>query len=200
MLLGRIIEAMIFAAEIPLTANDLEGFFEIENPNNVEVSLELIQHELDQLVTKFQSHDFSYELKRINSGYQFVTKTDYADYVRLVLIAKDKKKISKSALEALAVIAYKQPVTKAEIEYIRGVNSDYAVNKLLENQLIEISGRSDLPGKPLLYRTSPFFLEYFKINSISDLPTLAEIKVDEEVLAKEYKNILNKQNQQENKQ
>ena len=200
MLLGRIIEAMIFAAEIPLTANDLVGFFEIENPNNVEVSLELIQHELDQLVTKFQSHDFSYELKRINSGYQFVTKTDYADYVRLVLIAKDKKKISKSALEALAVIAYKQPVTKAEIEYIRGVNSDYAVNKLLENQLIEISGRSDLPGKPLLYRTSPFFLEYFKINSISDLPTLAEIKVDEEVLAKEYKNILNKQNQQENKQ
>jgi len=91
-----------------------------------------------------------------------------------------KKKLSRASLETLAIIAYRQPVTKAEIEFIRGVASDYAVQKLLERNLVSIAGRADAPGKPLLYATSPYFMQFFGLNDPSELPKLKDFELSEE--------------------
>jgi segregation and condensation protein B len=115
------------------------------------------------------------ELVNINNGYQFLTKKQFHPIVNLLQLQRAKKKLSQAALETLAVVAYKQPVTKTEIEQIRGVNCDYSIQKLLEKELISIAGKSDTVGKPLLYSTSAQFMDYFGINSISELPHLKEL-------------------------
>lgn len=186
--LEKAIEAILFSAEKPLSIKDLEAIF--QHPSLVHLKIEK-QHIIDCLNSielKYQKEDYPVILKMVNSGYQLFTKKEYYEVVRIATIHKEKKKLSKAALETLSIIAYKQPITKSEIEHIRGVNSDYAVQKLLEFQLIEIAGRSDMPGKPLLYRTSDNFFEYFKINSINDLPKLNEINDNEEINTETFKN------------
>jgi segregation and condensation protein B len=133
-------------------------------------------------MARYHSKDYAFELRAVGGGYQFYSKTEFAPFVRSLLVIRENKKLSRAALETLSIVAYRQPITKAEIEYIRGVNCDYAMQKLLEKQLVEPAGRADLPGKPLLYRTTHFFFEYFGINSIEDLPKLKEFKTDEENL------------------
>ncbi len=111
---------------------------------------------------------------RSGGGFQFLTKQDYHESVAALLHLHARRKLTNAALETLAIIAYRQPVTRAEIEQIRGVNSDYTVNKLMEKELVEITGRSKEPGRPLLYGTSAFFMDYFGINSLDELPQLKE--------------------------
>ena len=115
------------------------------------------------------------EVVKVSNGYQFLTKKDYHAVVSLLQAQRAKKKLSQAALETLAIIAYKQPVTKPEIEQIRGVNCDYSIQKLLEKELITIVGKSDTVGKPILYGTSPLFMDYFGVNDISDLPQIKEL-------------------------
>jgi len=188
--LTQSIEAILFAAEKPLSLKDFETIFQHHSLIHLEITKTQIEDCLKSIENKYQNPEYPIMLKIVNGGYQLFTKPDYYEIVRIATLHKEKKKLSKTALETLSIIAYKQPITKPEIEHIRGVNSDYAIQKLLELQLIEIAGRSDLPGKPLLYRTSEIFFEYFKISSLTDLPKLNEINDNEEIQTETFKNTI----------
>jgi segregation and condensation protein B len=136
----------------------------------VEVPGEDIEAALQGLLTKYESDQYSFQICQLAGGYQFLTKPAYQVSIGILLKQKSKKRLSNSALETMSIIAYKQPITKTEIERIRGVNCDYAVQKLLDRGLILIQGKSDAPGRPILYGTSTQFMEYFGINSLKDLP------------------------------
>jgi segregation and condensation protein B len=135
-----------------------------------EVPQEHIESALQALQEKYQSDDFSFALEHVGGGYQFLTKPAYQVSIGILLKQQSQKRLSTAQLETLAIVAYKQPITKGEVEQIRGVNSDYSVQKLLEKELIEIKGKSDGVGRPLIYGTSDKFMEYFGINSIQELP------------------------------
>ncbi|HTI12748.1 MAG TPA: SMC-Scp complex subunit ScpB [Puia sp.] len=171
------IEALIFASDKPLTSmeiteliNNAFGFMEEK------LTLEQIQTSLDGIIEKYASEFYPFEVRESGGGWQFLTKKDFHKTVAQLNGEKFLKRLSSAALETLAIIAYKQPITKGEIEAIRGVSSDYSIQKLLEKELIIISGRNeDMPGKPLVYSTSKTFMDYFGINSAADLPKLKEI-------------------------
>lgn len=135
-----------------------------------EVPLEHIASAILDLQGKYAQEDFSFALEHLGGGYQFLTKPAYQASISILLKQQSQKRLSAAQLETLSIIAYKQPVTKTEVEQIRGVNCDYSVQKLLEKELIAIKGKSDGIGRPLLYGTSDKFMEYFGINSIQDLP------------------------------
>ena len=171
------IEALIFASDKPLTSmeiteliNNAFGFMEEK------LTLEQIQTSIDGIREKYASEFYPFEVRESGGGWQFLTKKDFHKTVAQLNGEKFLKRLSSAALETLAIIAYKQPITKGEIEAIRGVSSDYSIQKLLEKELIIISGRNeDMPGKPLVYSTSKTFMDYFGINSPADLPKLKEI-------------------------
>ncbi|MBX9850321.1 MAG: SMC-Scp complex subunit ScpB [Cytophagaceae bacterium] len=163
------IESLIFCSNEPIKAEEirqcLNEMFEAEIPG------EDIQTAIEALLTKYENEDFPFQIFKIASGYQFLTKPAYQSSISILLKQKSKKRLSTSALETIAIIAYKQPISKGQIEQIRGVNCDYAIQKLLEKELIEIKGKSEGVGRPILYGTSQKFLEYFGINDMKDLPT-----------------------------
>jgi len=171
------IEALIFASEKPLTAleiveliNNALGFMEER------ITLDQVESCIEGIHEKYQSEFYPFEVKESGGGWQFLTKKDFHKTIAQLNGDKFLKRLSTAAMETLAIIAYKQPITKGEIESIRGVNSDYSIQKLLEKELIVITGRSEhLPGKPLVYATSRNFMDYFGINSAEDLPKIKEI-------------------------
>ncbi len=138
---------------------------------NADVPEEDILAALHRVDEKFQSDEFSFQLNRSAGGYQFLTKPAYQASIGIMLKQQSKKRLSISAMETLSIIAYKQPISKPEVENIRGVNCDYAIQKLLDKGLIEILGKAESIGRPMLYGTSPKFMEYFGINDIAELPT-----------------------------
>jgi segregation and condensation protein B len=179
------IEALIFASDKALSNEEI-----IELINNAlgfiedRADLEQIETAIQGIKEKYDSEFYAFELKQSGGGWQFLTKPMYHKTIALLNGDKFLKKLSAAALETLAIIAYKQPITKSEIESIRGVNCDYAVQKLLEKDLIIISGRNeDAVGKPLIYATSKSFMDYFGINSASDLPKINEVLMEELVRA-----------------
>jgi len=179
------IEALIFASEKPLTSLDI-----VELINNAfgfmeeRVTLDQVESCVSGIKEKYASEFYPFELRESGGGYQFLTKKDFHKTIAQLNGDKFLKRLSNAALETLAIIAYKQPITKGEIEAIRGVNSDYSVQKLLEKELIIISGRNEnLPGKPLVYTTSKNFMDYFGINSAEDLPKIKEVLADQIVEA-----------------
>lgn len=165
---------MVFCSPEPITAEEikkcLDEMFETDVPEN---DIESALVSLDQ---KYQSEHFSFSIAQIAGGYQFLTKPAYQASISILLKQKSKKRLSTSALETLAIIAYRQPITKSEIEQIRGVNCDYAVQKLLEKELLEIKGKSEAIGRPVLYGTNNRFMEYFGINSLEELPQLKDFE------------------------
>jgi len=171
------IEALIFASDKPLTSmeiteliNNAFGFMEEK------LTLEQIQTSIDGIREKYASEFYPFEVRESGGGWQFLTKKDFHKTVGQLNGEKFLKRLSTAALETLSIIAYKQPITKGEIEAIRGVSSDYSIQKLLEKELIIISGRNEeMPGKPLVYATSKTFMDYFGINSPADLPKLKEV-------------------------
>jgi len=175
------IEALIFASDKPLTAleiteyvNNALGFIEDR------ASLDQVETAIEGIKEKYDTEFYAFELKQSGGGLQFLTKAAYHKTVALINGDKFIKKLSTASLETLAIIAYKQPITKSEIESIRGVNCDYAVQKLLEKDLVIISGRNeDAVGKPLIYATSKSFMDYFGINSADDLPKISEVLIEE---------------------
>jgi segregation and condensation protein B len=171
------IEALVFCSEQSLSIDEISASLKITF--GWELSDEEIIAAIEDIKVKYQSEDFAFELVEIADGYQFLTKKNFHATVSALIQHKAKKKLSTSAMETLAIIAYKQPITKAEVEHIRGVNCDYAVQKLLEKELIEINGKSDSPGKPLVYGTSKSFMDYFGIKSVKDLPQLKDLHVDQ---------------------
>lgn len=179
------IEALVFASDKALNANDITelintafGFLEERiSQDQVEAALEGIQE-------KYSTEYYPFELKQSGGGWQFLTKPTFHSTIAQLNGDKFLKRLSNAALESLAIIAYKQPITKGEVEAIRGVNSDYSMQKLLEKELIVISGRNEmLPGKPLIYSTSRNFMDYFGINSTEDLPKIKEVLADQIVEA-----------------
>lgn len=144
-----------------------------------------IQEALAKLHEKYESEEFSFEVIKSGGGYQFLTKPAYQSSIGIYLKQQSKKRLSTSALETLSIIAYKQPVTKAEIEQIRGVNCDYSVQKLLEKNLVEIRGKAETIGRPLIYGTSEKFMDYFGINELSELPTPKDINQEENEIGEE---------------
>ncbi|WP_270090591.1 SMC-Scp complex subunit ScpB [Sphingobacterium sp. SYP-B4668] len=167
------IEAVIFASEEGIAISDLKQI--VQDSLAITISKEELQELVDRIAIKYQHEDSILELKLINNSFQFLTKSIYHVSVNQLISHKEKKKLSQSALETLAIIAYRQPITKLEIEQIRGVNCDYSVQRLLEKNLIRIAGKSETIGKPLLYGTSEQFMNHFGINSTKDLPQLKDI-------------------------
>ena len=179
------IEALIFASDKALSneeivelINNALGFIEDRADfNQIETAIQGIKE-------KYDSEFYAFELKQSGGGWQFLTKPMYHKTIALLNGDKFLKKLSAAALETLAIIAYKQPITKSEIESIRGVNCDYAVQKLLEKDLIIISGRNEeAVGKPLIYSTSKSFMDYFGINNADELPKINEVLMEEVVKA-----------------
>lgn len=171
------IEALIFASEKPLTIPEL-----VELINNAfgfmeeRITPEQVASCLEGIHEKYQSEFYPFQVVESGGGWQFLTKKEFHKTLAQLNGERFLKRLSTAALETLAIIAYKQPVTKGEIESIRGVNSDYSIQKLLEKELIIITGRNEqLPGKPLVYATSKNFMDYFGINSADDLPRIKEV-------------------------
>lgn len=175
--LAHHIEALIFVSEHSMTLKEIKNC--LDEQFATKMKKEEFFLAIDQLKEKYQSDDFAIEIVEISNGYRFMTKGAYYNTVATYLRQSTKKKLSKSALETLSIIAYKQPVIKSELEQIRGVSCDYSIQKLLEKELIEIEGRSEGPGRPLLYATSPKFMDYFGLKSIEDLPKTKDITVPE---------------------
>lgn len=179
------VEALIFASDKPLTnlelvdlVNNALGFIEDR------ATMDQVDAAIDGIREKYQAEFYPFEIRQSGGGWQFLTKKDYHKTIAQLNGDKFLKRLSTAALETLAIIAYKQPITKSEIEAIRGVNCDYAVQKLLEKDLIVIAGRNeDAVGKPLLYATSRSFMDYFGLNSADDLPKISEVLMDELVQA-----------------
>jgi segregation and condensation protein B len=166
------IESLIFAAPQAIQKEEIK--YCLENSQGLSISMEDILADLETIKTRYQAPEFGIELKEVGGGYQFLSKPDYfsliADYIKI----NARKKLSRAAMESLAIIAYKQPISKSEVEQIRGVNSDHSIQKLLDKELIEIKGRSEGPGKPILLGTSDRFMEYFGLRNLSDLPKLKD--------------------------
>lgn len=175
------IEALIFASEQPL---EFTTIHQLVNTRYEEIFDEsLIQNALEAIIEKYNSEHFPFSVVHSGGGYQFLTKSEYHKTVALINGDKFNKKLSNTAMETLAIIAYRQPITKSEVEYIRGVSSDYAIHKLLEKELIVITGRDEAAiGKPLLYATSQDFFDYLGIQSKDGLPQLKDINYESLVM------------------
>jgi segregation and condensation protein B len=178
------IEALIFASEKPLTTleitdliNNAFGFMEDK------IMLDQIESAIEGILEKYKAEFYPFEVRESGGGWQFLTKRDFHKTIAQLNGDKFLKRLSTAALETLSIIAYKQPVTKSEIESIRGVSSDYAIQKLLEKDLIVITGRNEnQPGHPLVYATSKNFMDYFGLNTTDDLPKLKEVFDDNFVI------------------
>ncbi len=175
--LSQHIEALVFSSEKPVSIQEIKSC--LENVFETKINPKAIESALEKLVERYQEEQFAFELVAIAGGYQFLTKGAFHPTVGAYLRQITKRRLSKAALETLSIIAYKQPVTKSEMERIRGVSCDYSVQKLLEKELIDIAGRSEAPGRPLLYGTSEKFMDYFGINSTKDLPKPKDFKEPE---------------------
>ncbi len=176
-------EALIFCAPNPLKETEiitcLTEMFEADVPAKD------VTAAIKKLEEKFKQGEFSFELVRSGGGYQFLTKPAYQASIGIMLKQQSKRRLSTSALETLSIIAYKQPVTRLDMEQIRGVNCDYSVNRLLEKGLIEIKGKAETVGRPILYGTSSQFMDYFGINNINELPTPKDFAQNENEIGEE---------------
>ena len=179
-LLAQHIESLIFVAEKPISAKDIK--ISLETAMEAEFKAPQIKEAIEALQAKYQEAEFAMELVEISNGFQFLTKPAFHNTVGAYLKLTTKKRLSRAAIETLSIIAYKQPVSKPEMEKIRGVSADYSLQKLLEKEIVEIVGRSDGPGKPLLYGTNDRFMDYFGLKSIDDLPKLKDFATPENVI------------------
>lgn len=177
------IEALIFASDKPVTTTEITDL--VNNAFGLtedKITSGEVTAAIEAICEKYQAASYPFEMRESGGGWQFLTKKDFHKTVAQLTGEKFLKRLSSASLETLAIIAYKQPVTKGEVEAIRGVNSDYSMQKLLEKELIVITGRNEeLPGKPLIYTTSKSFMDYFGINSADELPRIREVLANQEV-------------------
>lgn len=165
--LKMIIEALLYAAEKPLSAKEIRTVLPDAKVSDIAGALEVLRNE-------YESLERSFTIREVANGYQFRSRSEYAPYI-MKMLQKSPSRLSKAAMETLAIIAYKQPILRHEIERFRGVDVGGILRTLLEKGLVKIMGRKDLPGRPLIYGTSKRFLEVFDLKNISDLPKLKEI-------------------------
>ncbi len=161
------IEALLFVSERPLSLDQLRSILKTVGGMEIKVAIRDLQQD-------YETRSAGLTILELAGGYQMLSNSIYATYIKDFFKTKHKERLSKPALESLAIIAYKQPVTRADIEIIRGVNSDGVAGSLLSKDLIKVVGRKDVPGKPFMYGTTKQFLQYFGLKSLSDLPKLEE--------------------------
>ncbi len=165
----KTLHALLFVTDRPLSAGRLaEALGDVDD--------EMVSTLLEELGEELEKAAMPYRLREIAGGYQLTTESEYAPYVRRMLQIKKKNRLSKSALETLAIVAYKQPATRAQVEAVRGVSVSHAFDVLQEKRLIKVSGVAETPGRPKLYRTTDEFLVHFGIKSLKELPSIAEIR------------------------
>lgn len=171
-----VIEALIFASDDPIASKEIIDSIKEIDGSDTEITDDDIDLTVNELNANYEQNGNAFVILKIAHGYVHATKPEHAKYVGYLSSEKSKRRLSPAALETLAIIAYKQPLTKPELETIRGVNSDYTLNTLLEKNLITIQGRAETVGRPLLYVTTDEFLKYFGLNTITDLPKPREIE------------------------
>jgi segregation and condensation protein B len=178
----HIVEALLFASDEPLTTRQIIDIMRSSEDGGprLRVNEEDVLGIIRELNSEYVQAGRSFRIVHAAGGFQFATMPDFATWLGRLAKDKAKRKLTQAALETLAVIAYKQPVTKPEVEAIRGVNADYAIQKLLERGMVTIVGRAATPGRPLLYGTTTEFLKHFGINDLVELPKPREI---DEILA-----------------
>ena len=173
-----LVEALVFAAKEPLTISQIKVICQGEGPqvylHNLEAD-EIIES-INELNAEYEKTEKPYRIVQIAGGYQFSTLPMYAEWLGRLYKEQSRRKLSQSGIETLAIVSYKQPITKADIETIRGVNCDYVLKTLLEKELVTVVGRAHAPGRPLLYGTTREFLKHFGLNEITDLPRPREIE------------------------
>jgi segregation and condensation protein B len=173
-LLKQHIEALIFATPQAITPDEIKSV--LDEVFQTDLSGAEIQAAVEEIRTQYKNDQFAFELIEIAGGYQFLTKGAYHNAIAVHLRQTTKKRLSQAALETLAIVAYRQPVSKSDLEAIRGVNCDYALQKLLEKELVLITGRAETPGRPLLYATSEKFMDYLGIRDLGELPKPKDFK------------------------
>ena len=178
--LSQHIESLIFSSEQPIRFDEIKAC--LEEAFETEFTEEDLQNAITQLKERYKAADFSIEVVEIANGFQFLSKSAYHHTIGTYLRQTTKKRLSTAALETLSIIAYKQPIIKTELEKIRGVSCDYAIQKLLEKELVTIIGRSEGPGRPLLYGTSERFMHYFGIKDLTELPKPKDFKLPENTI------------------
>jgi len=191
---NSIIEVLIFSSDEPISENEIIRAIKGIDGEDIEITSDNISETVDLLNKSYEENGRSFRIKKIANGFVFVTTEIFAKYVGYLSSEKSKRRLSQAALETLAIIAYKQPVTKPELEQIRGVNSDYILTSLLEKNLITIIGRAESIGRPLLYGTTTEFLKYFGLYNLSDLPKpreIEEIMKDEDFIEQKNKIMMN---------
>ena len=174
------VEALIFASPQPITLEELRAV--LAESVGVDFTDTALSDAIRELKMRYDHAEHSFEVVQIAGGYQFMTKGAYHQTIGTHLRQQSTKKLSRSALETLSIIAYKQPVTRSDLEKIRGVSCDYAIQKLLEKELVTITGRSESVGKPLLYGVTDKFMDYFGIRSLNDLPQPKEFQLPENTI------------------
>jgi segregation and condensation protein B len=169
------VEAMIFAADEPVEPDRLASIF-AEVTGRPQPSEEEIDEAVEHLNREYRDTGRSVEIHRWAGGYRMATRQTLSPFVKAMFVGEQETSLSRSLMETLAVVAYRQPVTRPEVDFIRGVNSDYAIRKLMELGLADVEGRADSLGRPLLYGTTERFLEEFGLDQLDDLPTLREVE------------------------
>src|SRR3970040_1104609 len=189
-----VIEALIFSSDEPIPESEIIKAIQVIDGDETEIYQEDVQKTVEELNSFYAANNSAVHIVKIANGFLHATKPEYAKYVGYLSTKKSKRRLSQAALETLSIIAYKQPITKPEIESIRGVNSDYILNTLLEKNLVNISGRAESVGRPLLYSTTDEFLKYFGLNKLGDLPKpreIEEIMNDEDFIEQKRKIMMN---------
>lgn len=167
----QIVEAIVFSADKPVLMNQIDEVLD-------GVGHKVIEEKINELNSKYERCLSPYRVKEIAGGYVLATLEEFAPWLKKLYKTQSKEKLSGPALESLSIIAYRQPVTKPDMEAIRGVNVDGVLKNLLEKGLIKINGRKDAPGRPFYYSTTDDFLKYFGLKSLKDLPPLEEFGAD----------------------
>lgn len=174
-MLSSVVEAIIFASPEPIGAKRISNLL-TEHDDQVIVESERIEELVDKLNKRYDENGLSFRIQQTGGGYTFSTRQRYHSWLSIFQHENAYRRLSQSAIETLAIVAYKQPITKPEVDQIRGVDSGYILRQLMEKALIHVSGRADSPGKPLLYATTEHFLKHFGINSVDELPRPREIE------------------------
>ncbi len=185
-----VIEALIFSSDDSLSAEEIIRAVKSIDGEEIELTKDDVDTTIDLLNQKYIDNGNAFRILRIANGYLYATLEAFAKYAGYLSSERAKRRLSQAALETLSIIAYKQPITKPELESIRGVNSDYILTTLLEKNLITIKGRAESVGRPLLYGTTDEFLKYFGLNNLSDLPKpreIEEIMQDEDFIEQKRK-------------
>tara|TARA_Y100000766_G_scaffold146643_1_gene125916 strand:+ start:89 stop:763 length:675 start_codon:yes stop_codon:yes gene_type:complete len=180
--LNKIVEALLFASREPVDSKKIAKIIrKVSKREEADQELSSVKYtEIDDVIEKlnkgYDRKKSPYLIQERSTGWRIYTRIDYASYIRELFPDQKPTRLSAPALETLAIVAYRQPITKAAIEAVRGVNVDGVLQSLIERGLVSIAGRSDLPGKPFLYETSRNFLEHFGIKDVEDLPNSAELR------------------------